>query len=167
MASPTQWIWVWVNSRSWRWTGRPGVLWFMGLQRVGHDWATEVDWTGHSGCILSPCLFNLYADYIKWKARLYDSQAGIKTAERNINNLKCADDSTLMAESKEKLKSLWSEGERGEWKSCLKTQHSENEDHGIQSHHFMANSWANKGNSGWLYFSGLQNHCRWWLQPWN
>ena len=40
----TQWIWVWVNSRSWRWTGRPGMLRFMGLQRVGHDWATELNW---------------------------------------------------------------------------------------------------------------------------
>ena len=45
MASPTRWTWVWVNSRSWWWTGRPGVLRFMGLQRVGHDWATELDWT--------------------------------------------------------------------------------------------------------------------------
>ena len=43
MASPTQWTWVWVNSGSWRWTGRPGVLQFMGLQRVGHDWATELN----------------------------------------------------------------------------------------------------------------------------
>ena len=45
MASPTQWTWVWVNSRSWWWTGRPGVLWFMGSQRVGHDWMTELNWT--------------------------------------------------------------------------------------------------------------------------
>ena len=45
MASPTQWTWVWVNSRSWWWTGRPGVLWFMGWQRVGYDWATELNWT--------------------------------------------------------------------------------------------------------------------------
>ena len=44
MASPTQWMWVWVNSRRWWWTGRPGVLQFMGLQRVGHDWATELNW---------------------------------------------------------------------------------------------------------------------------
>ena len=44
MASPTRWTWVWVNSRSWWWTGRPGVLRFMGLQRVGHDWATELNW---------------------------------------------------------------------------------------------------------------------------
>ena len=45
MASPTQWTWVWVNSGSWWWTERPGVLWFMGSQRVGHDWATELNWT--------------------------------------------------------------------------------------------------------------------------
>ena len=45
MASPTWWTWVWVNSRSWWWTGRPGVLQFMGSQRVGHDWATELNWT--------------------------------------------------------------------------------------------------------------------------
>ena len=45
MASPTQWTWVWVNSGSWCWTGRPGVLRFMGLQRVGHDWATKLNWT--------------------------------------------------------------------------------------------------------------------------
>ena len=46
MASSTQWTWVWVNSRSWWWTGRPDVLRFMGSQRVGHDWATELNWTG-------------------------------------------------------------------------------------------------------------------------
>ena len=45
MASPTQWTWVWVNSGSWWWTGKPGMLWFMGSQRVRHDWATEVNWT--------------------------------------------------------------------------------------------------------------------------
>ena len=45
MASPTRWAWVWVNSRSWWWTGRPGVLWFMGSQRVRHDWVTELDWS--------------------------------------------------------------------------------------------------------------------------
>ena len=45
MASPTRWMWVWVNSGSWWWTRRPGVLWFTGSQRVGHDWATELNWT--------------------------------------------------------------------------------------------------------------------------
>ena len=58
------------------------------------------------GCILSPCSFNLYAEYIMQNAGLNEAQAGIKIAERNINNLRYADDTTLMAESKEKLKSL-------------------------------------------------------------
>ena len=48
MASPNRWTWVWVNSGSWWWTGRAGVLWFMGLQRVGHDWVTELNWTDDS-----------------------------------------------------------------------------------------------------------------------
>ena len=60
----------------------------------------------HQSCILSPCLFNLYAEYIMQNARLNESQAGIKIARRNINNLRYADDNTLMAESKEELKSL-------------------------------------------------------------
>ena len=60
----------------------------------------------HQGCILSPCLLNFYAEYIMWNAGLDESRAGIKTARRNINNLRYADDTTLMAESKEELKSL-------------------------------------------------------------
>ena len=59
----------------------------------------------HQGYILSPCLFNFYAEYIMWNARLDEAEAGIKTARRNINNLRYADDNTLMAESEE-LKSL-------------------------------------------------------------
>ena len=59
------------------------------------------------------------------------------------------------------------ESEREEWKSWLKTQHSENEDHGIQFLHFLANRWGNSGNIDRLYIFGLQNHCRLWLQPWN
>ena len=58
------------------------------------------------GCILSPCLFNLYADYIMQNARLDEAQAGIKIAGRNLNNLRYADDTTLMAESEEEIKSL-------------------------------------------------------------
>ena len=60
----------------------------------------------HQGCILSPCLFNSYAEYIMENARLDEAQAGIKIARRNINNLRYADDTTLMAESEEELKSL-------------------------------------------------------------
>ena len=57
----------------------------------------------HQGCILSPCLFNLYAEYIVRNAGLDEAQAGIKIARRNINNLRCADDTTLMVENKEEL----------------------------------------------------------------
>ena len=71
------------------------------------------------GCTLSPCLFNLYTEYIMWNAGLDEAEAGNKIARRNINNLRYADDSTLMAESKEELKSL-SESERGEWNFGLK-----------------------------------------------
>ena len=59
------------------------------------------------------------------------------------------------------------ESERGEWKSCLKTHHLKNKDHGIRSHYFMTNRQENNGNSDKVYFLGLQNHCRWWLQPLN
>ena len=59
------------------------------------------------GCMLSPCLFNLYEEYIMWSSRLDEAQAGIKTAERSINNLRYADDTTLMARSEEELKSVW------------------------------------------------------------
>ena len=61
------------------------------------------------------------------------------------------------------IKEPLDEGESGEWKSWLKTQHSKKQDHGIWSHHFMANRWGNNGNSDRLYFLGLQNRCRWWL----
>ena len=116
----------------------------------------------HQGCILSLCLFNLYAEYIMWNARLDEAQAGIKIAGKNINYLRYADDTTLMAESEEELM----KGKQ-EWKNWLKTQHSGNWDHGIGSHHVMANRWRNNGNSEKLYFPGLQNHCRWWLKSWN
>ena len=57
MASPTQWTWVWVDSGSWWWTGRPGMLRFMGSQRVGYNWATELNWTGLSLCLWKDILF--------------------------------------------------------------------------------------------------------------
>ena len=93
-------------------------------------------------------------------AGLEEAQAGIKIAGRNSNNLRYADDTNLMAESKEELKSLLMKVKE-ESESWLKAQHSENKDHGIWSHHFMANGWGNSGNSVRLYFGGLQNHCRW------
>ena len=85
--------------------------------RTGHgttDWF-QIRKGVCQGCILSPCLFNLYAEYIMRNARLDEAQVGIKTARRNINNLIYADDTTLVAESKEELKSLlMNESERGE-----------------------------------------------------
>ena len=76
--------------------------------RTGHgttDWF-QIGKGVHQGCMLSPCLFNLYAEYIMRNARLDEPQAGIEIARRNISNLRYADDTTLMAESKEELKSL-------------------------------------------------------------
>ena len=89
---------------------------------------------------------------------LDEAQAGIKIARRNISNLRCADDTTLMAESEEELKSLLMKVKEVSEKVSLKLNSQKNEDYGIQSHHFMGNRW---GNSIRLYFGGLQNHCRW------
>ena len=113
------------------------------------------------GYILSPCLFNLFTEYIMQNARLAEAQAGIKTAGRNINNLRYAWHHPYGRKWRGTKKPL-DENERGEWKLWLKTQHSENKDHGIWSHHFMGNRWENSGNSVRLYFGGLQNHA--WLQ---
>ena len=90
-----------------------------------------------------------------------EAQAGITIARKNINNLRYADNTTLMGESEEELKSLLMKGKEESEKNWLKAQHSENKDHGIWSHHFMANRWENSANSGGLYFLELQNHCRW------
>ena len=110
--------------------------------------------------MLSPCLFNFYAEYIMRNAGLGEAQAGIKTAGRNINNLRYADDNTLMAESEEELKSL------------LMKVKEESEKVGstlnIQKTKIMASgpitSWQIDGETVEivrLYFLGLQNHCRW------
>ena len=131
--------------------------------RTGHgttDWF-QIGKGVRQGCILSPCLFNLCAEYIMRNTGLEEAQAGIKIARRNINNLRYAEDNTLMAESEEELKSLLMKVKAESEKDGFKTQHSENEDHGIRSHHFMGNRWGNSGNSVRLYFSGLQNHYRW------
>ena len=82
-----------------------------------------------------------------WNVRLDDSQAGIKIARWNITN---SDNTTLMAESEEELKSLLMVKEES-GKHWFKTQHSKNEDHGIQSHHFMSNRWEKNGNSARLF----------------
>ena len=115
--------------------------------RTGHgttDWF-QIGKGVPQGCILSSCLFNLYAEYIMRNTGLEEAQAEIKIAGRNINNLQYADDTTLMAESEEELKSLLMKMKVESEKVGLKVkaQHSENEDHGIWSHHFMGNRWGN------------------------
>ena len=96
--------------------------------RTGHgttDWF-QIGKGVRQGCILSPCLFNFYAEYIMRNAGLEEAQAGIKIAGRNINNLRYADDTTLMAESEEELKTLLMKVKEESEKVGLKAQHSEN-----------------------------------------
>ena len=109
---------------------------------------------------MSPCLFNFYAEYILRNAGLDEAQAGIKIAGRNINNLRCADDTTFKAESEEELKSLLRKVKEESEKVGLKLN--------IQKTKIMASapitSWEIDGEtveSVRLYFFGLQNHCRW------
>ena len=133
--------------------------------RTGHE---TTDWFQigkgvHQGCILSTCLFNLYAEYIMRNAGLEEAQVGIKIARRNINNLRYADDTTLMAESKE-LKSLLIKVKESE-KVGLKLNIQKTKDHGIWSYHFIANRWVNNGNSDRLYFGGTPKSLQMVLQP--
>ena len=132
--------------------------------RTGHE---TMDWFKigkgvRQGCILSPCLFNAYAEYTMQNAGLDEAQATIKIARRNINNLRYKDDTTLIAESEEKLKSLLMKVKEESEKAALKLN--------IQKTKIMAsgsitlwqiNRWGKNGNSGRFYFLGLQNHCRW------
>ena len=122
--------------------------------RTGHgttDWF-QVRKGVHQGCILSPCLFNLYAEYIIRKAGLEKAQAGIKIAERNINNLRYVNDTTLMAEIEEELKSLLMKVKEESEKVGLKFN--------IQKTKIMASSpitswqiaWGNSGNWLTLFF---------------
>ena len=103
-----------------------------------------------------------------WNARLDEAQAGIKIAGRNINNLRYTNNTTLMAESEEELKSFLMKVKEESEKVGLKLN--------IQKTKIMASgpitSWQMDGETvetvaGWLYFLWLQNHFRWWLQPWN
>ena len=92
--------------------------------------------------------------------QLDEAQAGIKIARRNINNLRYADDTTLMAKSEEELKSLLMKVKEESEKAGLNSTFK-NLNQGIWSHHFMANRWGNNVNSDRLYFLELQNHCEW------
>ena len=120
------------------------------------------------GCMLSPCLFNLYAEYIMWNVGLDESQAGIKSSGRNINNLRYEDDIILMAESEEELKGLLMKVKEESEKTGLKLN--------IQKTKIMASSPITSRQidgetmetvRDFILGGGLQNHCRRWLQPWN
>ena len=120
------------------------------------------------GCILSPCLFNLHAEDIMRNAGLDEAEAGIRIVGRNINNLRHADDTILMAESEGELKEPFDEGERREWKKAgLKLN--------IQRMKIRASvpitSWQIDGETmqtvtDFFFFLWLQNHCGQWLHPW-
>ena len=131
--------------------------------RTGHgttDWF-QIGKGVHLGCILLPCLFNLYSEYIIQNVRLDEAQARIKITRRNIKNLRYADDTTLMAESEEELKSLLMKVKEESEKVGLKLN--------IQKTKIMASSpitsWQIDGETMEIVtdfiFGGLQNHCRW------
>ena len=113
----------------------------------------------HQGYTLSPCLFNLYAEYIMRNAGLDEAQAGIKIAGRNINNLRYVDGTTLMVENVE-LKSLLMKVKEDSEKVGLMLNIQKTKIM-ASSPITMANRSGNNGNSDRLYFGGLQNHCRW------
>ena len=136
--------------------------------RTGHrtkDWF-KIGKGVCQGCILSPCLFNFYAEYIMRNAGLVEAQARIKIAGRNINNLRYTDHTTLMAESEEELKSLLMKVKVESEKVVLKLniQKKKNMASGPTTSWWgnrWGNRWGNSGNGVRLYFSGLQNHGRW------
>ena len=132
------------------------------IVRTGHgttDWF-QIGKGVYQGCTLSPCLVNSYAEYIMKNAGLEEAQAGVKISRRNVNHLRYADDTTLMAESEEELKSLLMKVKEESEKVGLNLN--------IQKTKIMVSgpitSWQikgrNSGNSDRLYFGGLQNHCR-------
>ena len=136
--------------------------------RTGHgttDWF-QIGKGVHQGCILWPCLFNLHAEYSLRNAGLDEAQAGIKFSGRNINNLRYADDTTLMTQRKE-------------IESLLMRTKGESEKAGLKLNYQKTKVVASDPITSWqidgetvetvrdFYLLGLQNHCGWWLQPWN
>ena len=131
--------------------------------RTGHrtiDWF-QIGKEVYQDCILSPCLFNLYAEYIIRNARLDEAQAGVKIAGRNINNLRYADDTTLMAESEEELNNLLMKVKEESEEVGLKLN--------IQKTKIMASGPITSWQTDWeimatvtdFILGGLQNHCKW------
>ena len=130
--------------------------------RTGHgttDWF-QIRKGVCQGCILPACLFNFYAEYIMRNAGIDEAQAGIKIAGRNINKLIYSDDTTLMAEGKEELKSLLMKVKEESEKAGLKLTIQKENIMASRSILFMSNRWGNNGNMT-NYILGLQNHCRW------
>ena len=152
MGLPDHLTWLWRNLCA----GQEAAV------RTGHE---TTDWFQigkgvRQGCIMSLCLFNLYSEYIMRNAGLEGTQAGIKIAGRNINHLRYADDTTLMAEREEELKSLLMKVKVESEQVGLKLN--------IQKTKIMASgpitSWEIDGETVATvsdYFFGLQNHCRW------
>ena len=129
--------------------------------RLETDWF-QVKKRVHQSCVLLPYLFNFYVEYIMQNVRLDEAQARIKIARRNINNLRYADDTTLIAESEEEIKSLLMKVEEESEKAGLKIN--------IQKTKIMASgpitSWQTDGETVTDFIlGGLQNCCRWLLQP--
>ena len=170
---PSLWLWITINCKIVQELGIPDQLTcllrnlYAGQEakfRTRHG-ATDYFQIGkgvRQGYILSPCLFNLYAEYIMQNAGLDEVQAGIKIAGRNINNHRYAGDTTLMAGWEEDLKSLLKVKKESE-KAGLKVN--------IKKTTIMASgpitSWQINGETvETVSLLGLQNHCRWWLQPW-
>ena len=151
--------------------GEPGGLMSMGSHRVRHDWsdlaaAAAADMEQRTGSKLGKeyvkavhYLVQDVQEYILWNAELGEAQARIKIARRNINNLRYADDTTLMAENEEELKSLLMKVKEESEKAGLKLNIQKTNI--MASSPIMANRWGNKGNSDRLYYLGSQNHWRW------
>ena len=151
--------------------GEPGGLMSMGPHRVRHDWsdlaaAAAADMEQRTGSKLGKeyvkavhYLVQDVQEYILWNAELGEAQARIKIARRNINNLRYADDTSLMAENEEELKSLLMKVKEESEKAGLKLNIQKTNI--MASSPIMANRWGNKGNSDRLYYLGSQNHWRW------
>ena len=132
--------------------------------RTGHE---TTDWFQigkgvRQGCILSACLFNLYAEYIMQNVSLDESQAGIKISGRNINNFRYSDDITLTPKSEEELNGLLMNVKESE-KAGLKSNIQKRRSWPL----VPITSWEKCRNSVRFHFLGLQNHCRLWLHSWN
>ena len=170
-------VWITIDWKILKETGIPDHLTcllrnlYVGQEATVRTRHGKTDWFQigkgvHQGCILSPCLFNLQAEYIMRNAGLQEAQARIKTAGRNINNLRYTNEPPLWQKVKRNSEASWWKWKRRVKKLALKLN--------IQKTKIMASGpitlWQIDGERvetvSDFYFWGLQNHCRWWLQPW-